>query len=565
MLKLLHIENIAIIEKCDIEFGEGFNVLTGETGAGKSIIIDSISAVLGERSSRTLVRTGANRAFVSALFDATDNAKGWLMSQGFEPEDELLLQREITPDGKTTCRVNGKPISVGLLKSLGDTLLNIHGQHDSQTLMYPEHHSEYIDRFADREKYTELYSAYESEYNRYLDLGRELKMLQMSEQEFVKRVDMLKYQIEELEGADLKAGELEEIRERRDILRNSAKITEALSLVANLFSGDSERAGIISDLGGAERALYNLKLNDTNELSSRLGEVLANAEDIYGEVNSLLSKLDASPEEIERVEERYDFLKRLTVKYGGGEEDLISMLLEFKEELATLEHSDERRIHVEAELDECENECWDLAQKLFNLRRRTAREFEERVMSELRDLDMEKVTFSAAITPCESLSIRGADQIEFLISTNLGEPLKPLAKIASGGEMARIMLALKNVLAENDKVETLIFDEVDAGVSGRAAQRVAEKLAELSIKKQILCVTHLPQMSAMADTHFKIEKEESGGRTVTKVTILDSSGRVLELARLLGGQTITEKTKENASELIEAAKNIKKEQKNETL
>ncbi len=561
MLKLLHIENIAIIEKCDIEFGEGFNVLTGETGAGKSIIIDSISAVLGERSSRSLVRTGADRAFVSALFDTTENARLWLVSQGFEVEDELLLQREITPDGKTTCRVNGKPISVGLLKSLGETLLNIHGQHDSQTLMYPEHHAQYIDRFADKEKYTEIYSSYESEYNRYLELGRELKMLRMSEQEFVKRVDMLKYQIEELEGASLKAGELDELRERRELLRNSAKITEALSLVSNLFSGDGERAGIISDLGGAERALYSLKLSDTTELCSRLGEVLANAEDIYGEVNSLLSKMDASPEEIERVEERYDFLKRLTVKYGADEESLISQLEEFKEELATLEHSDERRVQAEGELDECENSCWDLAQKLFNLRRRTARDFEARVMSELNDLDMAKVTFSAKIEPCENLGIRGADSIEFLISTNLGEPLKPLAKIASGGEMARIMLALKNVLAENDRVQTLIFDEVDAGVSGRAAQKVAEKLAELSIKKQILCVTHLPQMSAMADTHFKIDKEEAGGRTVTTVTILDSSGRVLELARLLGGQTITDKTRENASELIEAAKNIKKEQK----
>ena len=561
MLKLLHIENIAIIEKCDIEFGAGFNVLTGETGAGKSIIIDSISAVLGERSSRSLVRSGAERAFVSALFETTDSAREWLITQGFEAEDELLLQREITPDGKTTCRVNGKPLSVGLLKSLGDTLLNIHGQHDSHALLDPAHHSEYIDRFADAEKYNELYSAYTDAYNRFLELGKELKILSLSEQEYMRRVDMLKYQIEELEGADLKAGELDALLERRTLLRNSAKVIEALSLVSSLFSGDDERAGIISDLGGAERTLYSLKLGDTETLSAKVGELLANAEDVSDSVNSLLNQIDASPEEIERVEDRCDFLKRLTVKYGLNEEELIEELENYKNELSTIEHSDERKSEVEKLLDECENECWDYAQKLFNLRRRCAKGFEEQVMSELHDLDMAKVTFKAEITPCEDLGIRGADTIEFLISTNLGEPLKPLAKIASGGEMARIMLALKNVLAEKDRVETLIFDEVDAGVSGRAAQKVAEKLAQLSVKKQILCVTHLPQMSAMADSHFKIEKEEVAGRTVTNVEILDDSGRILELARLLGGKDITDKTKDNAKELIETAKNIKKEQK----
>ncbi|MBR5480040.1 MAG: DNA repair protein RecN [Clostridia bacterium] len=560
MLKLLHIENIAIIEKCDIEFGTGFNVLTGETGAGKSIIIDAISAVLGQRSSRSLVRSGADRAFVSALFETTENAELWLREQGFEVEGELLLQREITPDGKTTCRVNGKPISVGLLKSLGDTLLNIHGQHDSQSLLDTEHHAEYIDRFAEKETYEAIFARYESEYNRFLDLTRELKVLSMSEQEYVRRVDMLRYQIEELEGANLKAGEYDELIERRTMLRNAAKITESLNLVASLFTGDDERAGIISDLGGAERALYGLKLSDTDDITARVGELLANAQDVSQDVNEILRKIDASPEEIERVEDRCDFLKRLTVKYGGSEEELIAQLNSFKDELATIEHSDERKCEVEKLLDECENECWDLAQKLFNLRRRTARDFERRVMSELSDLDMSKVTFVAEISPCENLGVRGADTIEFLISTNLGEPLKPLAKIASGGEMARIMLALKNVLAENDKVQTLIFDEVDAGVSGRAAQKVAEKLAKLSGKKQILCVTHLPQMSAMADTHFKIEKEEVGGRTVTNVTIMDDSGRILELARLLGGADITETTKNNARELIETAKKIKKEQ-----
>ena len=560
MLKLLHIENIAIIEQCDIEFKDGFNVLTGETGAGKSIIIDSISAVLGERTTRELVRTGADKALVSAVFDElTPQVNTWLSEQGFEPEDELFLQREINCDGKSTCRINGKPISVGLLKNLGALLLNIHGQHDSQALMYPERHAEFIDRFASKDKYAETMSEYENEYARFCALRDEQKSLQISEQEYIRRVDMLRYQIDELEKAELSVGELDEIIERRVMLRDASKITEALQTIKSLFLGDNERAGILSDLGGVERYMYSIKLNEAQELASRCAEISVNAADISDEVSSILDKIDASPEEIERVETRFDLLKRLTSKYGANEEELIKQLDEFREELARMEHSDERRSQLEQELDDCENTCWELAQTLFDLRRAAAKDFEARVLKELSDLDMNKVRFKAEIKPRDSLCLRGADEIEFLIATNSGEPLKPLARIASGGEMARIMLALKNVLAENDEVETLVFDEVDSGVSGRAAQRVAEKLAQLSAKKQVLCVTHLPQMSAMADTHFKIEKSERSGRTVTDVTILDESGRILELARIIGGQTITETTRENARELIETANDIKKE------
>lgn len=562
MLKLLHIENIAIIEQCDIAFTEGFNVLTGETGAGKSIIIDSISAVLGERTSRELVRTGAARAVVSAVFtDEGKSVQKWLSEQGFEPEDDIFIQREIASDGKSMCRLNGRPIPAGLLKAFGSYLLNIHGQHDSQALLVSSRHADFIDRFAATRKYTGVIGRYRSEYERFKALMAEQKSLLIDEREAARRIEMLHFQIDEISLAEIRVGELSELTERRMMLRNASRITEELSRVLALFSGDEERAGILSDLGGVERAMYALpeELAGAKELAARAAELASDGADLAAEVSDLLERIDASPEEIERVEERYDLLRRLTAKYGASEEELLSYLDDLEQELARMEHSDERRAEVDAELDVCEDACWALAQELFDLRRAAARDFETRVLRELSDLDMGKVRFHVALRPRENLNERGADDIEFLIATNQGEPLKPLAKIASGGEMARIMLALKNVLAENDEVGAMVFDEVDSGISGRAAQRVAEKLAQLSGKKQVLCVTHLPQMSAMADTHFKIEKLDHGDKTVTDVTVLDENGRIDELARMIGGQTITDTTRENAKELIESARNTKKE------
>lgn len=562
MLKLLHIENIAIIEKCDIEFTDGFNVLTGETGAGKSIIIDSISAILGERTSRELVRTGANKAVVSALFDGTSpSVEAWLSEQGFDLEDELFVQREITSDGKSVCRINGRPIPVGMLKEFGANLLHIHGQHDSHALLTPAKHADFIDRFASTDIYLKIIAQYKNEYERFKKLSAEQKALMVDERELERRAEMLRFQIEEVSSAEISVGELDELSERRMVLRNASKITEALSGVLALFSGDDERAGILADLGGAERGMYALpdELTGASELAARVAEMASIGADVAAEVSDMLDKIDASPEEIERVEMRYDTLRRLLSKYGTDEEGLITELDSWRDELERMENSDERRAQVEIELDECETECWNLAQQLFDMRRAAARKFEERVKKELSDLDMGKVSFHVSIKPREDLNERGADQMEFLIATNLGEPLKPLSKIASGGEMARIMLALKNVLAENDDVSTMVFDEVDTGISGRAAQSVAEKLAELSGKKQVLCVTHLPQMSAMADTHFKIEKSDRDGKTVTNVTVLDKSGRVDELARMISSTAITEMARRNASELIETAENIKKE------
>ena len=562
MLKLLHIENIAIIERCDIAFGAGFNVLTGETGAGKSIIIDSISAILGERTSRELVRTGAPRAVVSAVFDSAHaSLQAWLDEQGFEREEEIFVQREITSDGKSTCRLNGRPVPVGQLREFGALLINIHGQHDSHALLNSTRHAEFIDRFAATREYTGVIGRYRSEYERFRALAAEQKMLMIDENEAARRTEMLQYEIDELTQAELAEGELEALAERRVMLRNASRITEELSRVAALFSGNEESAGILADLGGVERAMYALpdELPGAAELAARAAELAGAGADLAAGVSDLLEQIDASPEEIDRVETRYDQLRRLCAKYHADEAGLIALLEQKKTELSQIVHADERRAQVEEELDACEDACWALAQTLFDLRRAAAREFETRVLRELADLDMGKVRFHAAIKPREHLNERGADEMEFLIATNLGEPLKPLAKIASGGEMARIMLALKNVLAESDEVETLVFDEVDSGISGRAALRVAEKLAALSGKKQVLCVTHLPQMSAMADTHFKIEKSEHDGKTRTDVSILDEDGRIDELARMIGGQTITETTRSGARELIESARNTKRE------
>lgn len=563
MLRVLHIENIAVIECCDIEFDSGFNVLTGETGAGKSIIIDALSAVLGERTSRDLVRNGEPRAVVSAMFDGlTDETLTWLSDNGFESEDDsVFIQREISVDGKNVSRLNGRPIPVSILKSLASTLLNIHGQHDSQALLNSAQHAVFIDRYTENADYNTLFMQYNTRYYKLHSLRIEKESLITDEAEKARRLEMLRYQINELTTADLKPGEIEEIAERRTILRNATKITDAVTRVLSLFNGDEERAGICGDLGGAERALYQIPdgMESVSNLASRIADLQSSAMDIAADLEDLICSFNASPEEIERIEMRYDNLQSLSRKYGNTVEEMLQFLDNAQAELEKIEFSDKRRKMLDAEINTCEEEAWQLARELQSLREHAAKAFEERVLNELSQLDMAKVRFAASVTERKSLSERGCDDIEFLIATNSGEPLKPLSKIASGGELARIMLALKNVLAEKDAVSSLVFDEVDAGVSGRAAQKVAEKLAALSRFKQILCVTHLPQMSAMADTHFKIEKSDNNGRTFTSVTPLNEKGRIEELARIIGGQTITDTTRNTAKELLTSAQQIKKE------
>ena len=564
MLRLLHIENIAVIEKCDIEFDYGFHVLTGETGAGKSIIIDAIGAILGERTTRELVRTGAQKALASAVFDGLEEEVYlWLKENGYQDEEEsaVFIQREISLDGKNTCRVNGRPITVSMLKQLGTMLVNIHGQHDSQQLLDSAMHAMFIDRFAATRKYTGVIGKYCSCFEKLKQLKREKNKLDISETEKERRLEMLRYQIQELEDANLMEGEDETLGEQRAMLHSSARVIDALESAYALFNGGDELPGICGELTDAQYALHNASggIDAMKELANRVNDLRYAAQDVAEEIRGLRDEMDFSPEEIERIETRFDLIVRLKRKYGNTVEEMLRYLEQAREELESIEFSQQKLAQLDDEIFRQEREAWALAEELEQLRRDAAADFEKRVMNELQQLDMQKVTLCVSITHRDSLDERGCDDIEFLISTNAGEPLKPLSKIASGGELSRIMLAFKNVLAQHDHVQTLVFDEVDAGVSGRAAQRVAEKLDQLAQCKQVLCVTHLAQLSAMADVHFKIEKSEQGGRTFTRVERLDLEGRVEELARITGGTQITETTRENARELLYSAQEIKRQ------
>lgn len=564
MLKTLHIENIAVIERCDIEFGNGFHVLTGETGAGKSIIIDALGAVLGERTTRDLVRTGADKARAGAVFeDLNSDVINWLCENGYWDEDEaeLIITREISLDGKNNCRINGRPANVSLLKELGPQLINIHGQHDSQQLLDSGMHMTFIDRFATTKAYTGVVGRYCNFFNELKRLRREAEKLNIDEAEKTRKIEMLRYQIQELEQADLQPGEDAEIAQRRAMLHNSVKLADALERAYMLFEGDDNFPGICSALGDADNTLSAAKSNipDMEELQSRTAELKYSAMDISECLRDLKDKMDFSPEEIEEIETRFDLISKLKRKYGNDIAEMLDFLENARNELESIEFSEQTVLRLQAQIEDTEMQARELASELLKLRVKAAEDFEKRVAAELESLDMGKVTFSVSVRERENLDERGCDDIEFFVSTNLGEPLKPLGKIASGGELARIMLAIKNVLAEHDHVVTLIFDEVDAGVSGRAAQRVAEKLAQLSKHKQVLCVTHLAQISAMADEHYRIQKQERDGRTYTSVTPLDESGRIEELARITGGTHITETTRENARELLNSAREIKKE------
>ena len=561
MLSVLHIENIAVIESADILFGSGFNALTGETGAGKSIVVDAMSAVTGERTSRELIRTGARSALVSGTFSGV-KALPWLEENGLETDEngELLLQREIMPDGKNVCRVNGRPVTVAQLKGLGRQLLNIHGQHDGQQLLDEGCHLEYLDRFGETGGPLE---AYRAAYETLTGLDRKISSLQMDESEKARRVDTLQFQINELERADLAAGEEEALNERRDILRNAADLSGAVQGAHFALSGDEDSAGAVALLMEAERALEAVAgvSPELDELRERLTDCRCQAQDAADSARDLSGSFDFEPGELDQLEGRLDLLYRLKKKYGGSVEEMLEYLERSRKELDEIQFADDALLRLEQERAKALKEAIALAQSLSEERKKAGKALEERIQSELAQLDMPKVRFRVEFGPVESgngLNADGMDAVRFLMSANVGEDLKPIQKIASGGELARIMLALKNVLAENDDVGTLVFDEVDTGVSGRAAQKVAEKLAQVARHKQVLCVTHLPQLAAMADVHFSVEKGEREGRTFTAVESLDRSRRQQELARLTSGDRITDAALDSAGELLDGAEAYKK-------
>ena len=551
MLLLLHIENIAVIEEADIRFEPGFNALTGETGAGKSIVIDAMGAVLGRRTSRDLIRTGAERAFVSAQF--SDVAPALPQSVGAEAGEDgsLVLQRELGADGKNLCRVNGRPVTVAQLRELGSHLLDIHGQHDGQQLLDETQHRAYLDRYGRTE---DVLAAYRVVFERLTALRRQIRALVMDESEKERRMDTLRFQIAELERAELEPGEEESLRQRREILRSGEKFTGAIDGAELALRGGDEDGGAVSALRDAVEALGGLLRfgEPFQTLSGRLESLRCEAEDVAETLRELRRDYDFSPEELDSVETRCDQLYRLKKKYGATVEDMIGYLDRCRRELDEIEFADDTLLRLREEEAAAVKDAAAAAERLTAARKAAAAELEQRIQTELRQLDMPKVRFSVDFSvqePDES----GADAVCFLMSANVGEALKPIDRIASGGELARIMLAMKNVLAETDEVGTLVFDEVDTGVSGRAAQRVAEKLAQVSRGKQVLCVTHLPQIAAMADTHFTVEKGERKERTFTEILLLDLEQRKRELARITGGERITEALLQSAGELLDGA------------
>lgn len=547
MLSVLHIENIAVIEQADIVFDRGFNVLTGETGAGKSIVIDAISAILGERAYRDMIRTGASKASVRALFRQVPELP-WFRENGVAYEEETLIQREIYLDGKNVCRVNGQLVSVSILRKLGLQLINIHGQRDSQQLFDEGYHLLYLDAFAGDEA---LQAAYTEKYEAVSTLRREIQRLSMDEGEKLRRMESLKFQIDEISRAKLQAGEDETLEARRKLLQNAEKLSDGLdAAVAGLY-GDEGSDGAAALLTQAERALAKLgRYDDSLEaLHARVADLMYQVQDVAEELRDRRADFAYSGDELEAIESRLDVIHRLRRKYGATCQDILTYLAKAQKELDEIEFADDEILRLKGKLKTAEAEAWAAARALRAARQEGARRLAQQILEELRQLDMPRVQFQCAFTETE-LTPTGADAVAFYMSANIGEALKPMNKVASGGELARIMLALKNVLAQQDQVATLIFDEVDTGVSGRAAQKVAEKLRSVARNKQVLCVTHLPQIAALADTHLLIAKGERDGRTYTTVTPLDREGRKLELARIIGGASITETTLKSAGEML---------------
>lgn len=556
MLEILHIENIAIIERAEIAFARGFNALTGETGAGKSIVIDAMSAVLGQRTSRDLIRTGADKAFVSAWFSHVDASL--IEELGFAPDEDgnLMLQREIHADGKNVCRVGSRPVTVSQLRQLGSRLVNIHGQHDGQQLLDEEQHLAFLDRYG---KVDNALDTYTDKYNTLTDVRRKMAALQMDEAEKARRMDTLQYQIAELERAKLQPGEEEALASRRTLLRNGEKFIAAVSGCDHFLSGGEESDGVLSLLKRAQESLSGVRNLDETfaALCERLQEVYSEVFDIADTVSDQRASFDFSPNELDEVEGRLDLLYRLKKKYGATVEDMLAYLDKCRTELDNICYAGDTLERLKKDEQKVEKAVMAAAEALSQQRMTAAKALEELVLEELRQLDMGKIRFCVEFTR-QQPDATGIDCVRFLMSANVGEELKPINKIASGGELARIMLALKNVLSEQDLVNTLVFDEVDTGVSGRAAQKVAEKMARIATDKQVLCVTHLPQLAAMADTHFSVEKGERDGRTYTNVEELPRERRREELARLTGGAHVSETMLQSAEELLLQAETFKK-------
>lgn len=551
MLNSLYIENIAVIEKTTIDFKNGFNVLTGETGAGKSIIIGSINALLGGRISKDMIRSGADYAFVSGSFTVTNKEIHNLLEQyGYECEDddELILQRKLSGSGKSSCRINGRPATLSILKEITAHLVNIHGQHESYNLMSPEKHISYIDSIGDLE-------SIKKEYRENLAILRECKkkltMAQSDDSQRERQIDLLKYQISEIEEVNPKEGEYEQLTEERNKAVNAQEIISNLSSAEMLLSGSDEQEGCLSALQSCSELLNGIAdyLPQAEKLSERITTAFYELQDCSAEISQLTDSVDADPYRLAEIEERLDSLYRLSKKYGSTTEEILDFCSNAKKELSNLEDYEFNIEKLQAQYDKYFQITKKLALKLSERRREISQDFMARVKDEMTYLDMPNVNLKVNIERCP-LNENGCDKLEFLISANLGEEPKPVSKIASGGELSRMMLAITNVIASNNIVETMIFDEVDTGISGSASQKVGYKLKALSDSRQVICITHQAQITALADTHFLIKKTIDSNRTYTQVLQLDFEQRKHEVARIIGGVSITELTLKHAEEML---------------
>lgn len=552
MLKTLVIENIAVIKKAQIEFTGGLNVLTGETGAGKSIVVDSINTILGERTSRELVRAGSDNAFVNAYFeDINDDVKLKLNEYDIPIEEDgsLLLSRKISAGGKSVCRVNGLPVTVGILKDIGTHLVNIHGQHDSQALLNPDFHYKFVDAYADCD---ELLAEYKESFKSFLNIRRQLKSLTSDADERDKQSEILDYQIKELRDADIKVGEWEELKHRKSVILNSQAILNALNTLLGAVNGDDENQGIQSVLSSSDKEITALL--DADSQLKPIKEKLDSAEDLLESIKDLISdkmeSLDFQPDELDKIEERLDILYTFSNKYGETEQDMLYYLADAERKRALFDNSEQDLERLNAEYDSSLEKTQNLALKLSEVRRKAAEKLGEEICSQLEFLDMPGVKFVTQFSK-GNLSSVGVDKIEFLIRTNPGEEPKPLAKIASGGELSRIMLAIKSIIAKSDSIATLIFDEIDTGVSGKASRKIGLKLKEVGENAQVICVTHSAQIASAADSHFLIKKEYADNAAFTQIMPLDFEGRKYELARIMGGLNVTESLLKSAEEMLD--------------
>lgn len=556
MLSELYIENLAVIEKATIDFSDKLNVFTGETGAGKSILINGINAILGQRVTKDIVRTGTDKAVISALFtDIGDNVLQVLDELGISAEDgQLFLTREIRSDGGSVARVNSRAVNVSVLKAIGETLVTIHGQHDNQILMAPERHIEILDSYAESEA---LIEDYHSSFRELQSIAKKINKIKTEQSKKEFRMAELADIVEEINALNIHEGEDKEIEAELNISKNAVAISEALYMAKQLLSGDDDTDGAVEMTQRASKSVeeYTDIMTEISPIYDRLSSAAIEMEDISEEIGSLLDSLDIDPKRYDYLNQRSDELRRIMKKYGPELDDVLTTLENSQNELDALSGAEQSLDELNKEKERLLAEVSKKAKVLSDHRKKAGERFVSQVTEELEFLNMPKVKLVVQ-QKTGKLTINGMDSIEFLISANLGEEPKPIAKIASGGELSRIMLALKNVIAEKDSIGTLIFDEIDTGVSGRAAQKIGIKLKQISRLRQVLCVTHLAQMAVMADNHLLIEKNIQGDRTVTTVRTLDHEQRKYEIARIMGGENITELMLENAEQYLKDADNM---------